>query len=573
MSIKTKVALGVALLFTMIILVSGLGIYYLNDLASNSEKILKNNYETLEYTKGIIRNIDSLRTDSATAMRRIEAYIHSQEQNVTEPGERELTSDLRIHIERLKNSGMADSTIVQIRSLCLAIQDTNMQAIVRKSAASQENAGNASTYLVVIGTICTLIAFTFIINFPGYIADPITQLTRSIQSIANKDYEERLHFSRNDEFQTLGTAFNQMVEKLDEYEHSHLARILFEKKRIETIINRMTDPVIGLDERDRVIFANDEALRLLHLRHAEVIDRYAPDLAVNNDLFRSLIRQPKSKDEASALIRSIVEGRENFFSREATTIHYTPTGESDTVKVGQVILLKNVTAYKELDLAKTNFIATISHELKTPIASIQMCVRLMRDTRVGPLNEEQQNIIGTLNDEITRLSKITGELLDLSQVETGNIKLDIRRTDPKDIVPLALEAVRFQAERKHVILRPQVSDHLPFIQADLDKTTWVLVNLLTNAIRYSPENGTVEIQCQPVQNAVQFTVRDQGPGIDKRYIGRLFEKFYQVPGTPSGSGLGLAISREFIEAQQGTITVTSELGKGSAFAFILPAVV
>jgi two-component system, NtrC family, sensor histidine kinase KinB len=572
MSIKTKVALGVALLFTMIIVVSAVGIYYLNDLAGDSQNILKNNYETLEYTKRITRNIDSLQVDSATAMTRIETNLRRQEQNVTEAGEREATSALRVQVERLKNAGLADSTIVQVRTLCLAIQDMNMQAIVRKNSALQDSAGSASTYLIVIGTVCTLIAFTFIINFPGYIADPIAQLTRSIQSIANKDYEERLHFDRNDEFETLGTAFNQMVEKLDEYEHSNLAKILFEKKRIEAIINRMTDPVIGLDERDRVIFANDEALRLLHLRQTDVIDHYAPDLAVNNDLFRSLIRQPQNKGEASTLIRSVVDGKENFFSREATIIHYTPTGESDTIKVGQVILLKNVTSYKELDLAKTNFIATISHELKTPIASIQMCVRLMRDTRVGTLNEEQQNIISTLNDEITRLSRITGELLDLSQVETGNIKLDIRRTDPKDIVPLALEAVRFQAERKHVILQTHIDSNIPPIQADLDKTTWVLVNLLTNAIRYSPENGTVYIQCHHIDNSIQFVVKDQGPGIDKKYLGRLFEKFYQVPGTPSGSGLGLAISKEFIEAQQGTITVASELGQGSAFSFSLPAV-
>lgn len=570
MSIKTKVALGVALLFAMIMVVSGLGIYFLNDLAGDSQNILKNNYETLEYTKSIIRNTDSLRTDSATSMARIEANLHRQEQNVTEPGERELTSALRVHVERLKNTGLADSTVTQVRSLCLAIQDMNMQAIVRKNSTSQENAGSASTYLIVIGTICTLIAFTFIINFPGYIADPITQLTRSIQSIANKDYEERLHFDRNDEFKTLGTAFNQMVEKLDEYEHSNLAKILFEKKRIETIINRMTDPVIGLDERDRVIFANDEALRLLHLKQDEVIDHYAPDLAVNNDLFRSLIRQSQNKGEASSLIRSIVDGKENFFSREATIVHYTPTGESDTVKVGQVILLKNVTSYKELDLAKTNFIATISHELKTPIASIQMCVRLMRDARVGTLNEEQQNIISTLNDEITRLSRITGELLDLSQVETGNIKLNIRRTEAKDIVPLAIEAVRFQAERKHISLRTHVTNNIPAIQADLDKTTWVLINLLTNAIRYSPEHGTVEIQCEQRSNQVYFTVKDEGPGIDKKYIDRIFDKFYQVPGTPSGSGLGLAISKEFIEAQLGRITLTSTPGKGSVFSFQLP---
>jgi len=358
-----------------------------------------------------------------------------------------------------------------------------------------------------------------------------------------------------------------MAEKLDEYEHSNLAKILFEKKRIETIINRMTDPVIGLDEHDKVIFANEPALNLLNLSSADVMDRYAPDVAVNNDLFRSLIRHNQPAE--SALIKAVISGKENYFSKESITIHHTPTGETDTMKIGQVILLKNITSYKELDLAKTNFIATISHELKTPIASLQMCTRLLQDKRVGELNEEQHNIIRTLDDEVTRLSKITNELLDLSQVETGNIKLNIRKADAGDIIHLAAEAVKFQAERKHVAITVEPFSDIPSLQADLDKTTWVLVNFLTNAIRYSPENETVTVRCKSENGAIIFSVEDHGPGIEEKYLGRIFEKFFQVPGTPSGTGLGLAISKEFIEAQGGKIKVDSHIGKGSVFSFEL----
>jgi signal transduction histidine kinase len=345
---------------------------------------------------------------------------------------------------------------------------------------------------------------------------------------------------------------------------------LFEKKRIETIINRMTDPVIGLDEKDKVVFANDQALNLLNLTNKDVIDRYAPDIAVNNDLFRNLIRQNGLPSETPALIKAVVGGKENYFSKEMIAVNYTPTGEKGVVKIGQVILLKNITTYKELDLAKTNFIATISHELKTPIASLQMCVKLLQDDRVGILNEEQQNILRTLNDEILRLSRITNELLDLSQVETGNIKLNIKKADPKDIVAMATEAVKFQAERKLLEIDVQIPKDLPDIQADIDKTTWVLVNFLTNAIRYSPERNKVILKCETSDGKVNFSVEDHGPGIEKKYIDRLFEKFFQVPGTPSGTGLGLAISKEFIEAQHGEIRVTSEIGKGSNFSFSLP---
>jgi NtrC-family two-component system sensor histidine kinase KinB len=191
---------------------------------------------------------------------------------------------------------------------------------------------------------------------------------------------------------------------------------------------------------------------------------------------------------------------------------------------------------------------------------------------VGTLNGEQQNIARTLSDEVIRLSKITNELLDLSQVETGNIKLEIRKVDPKEIIRRAREAVEFQAERKQVEMQVEAIEDVRAVQADLEKTTWVLVNFLTNAIRYSPENGKVVVRCLPENGTVSFSVEDQGPGIEKKYVSRIFEKFFQVPGTPSGTGLGLAISKEFIEAQGGSINVNSEPGRGSNFSFSLPGV-
>ncbi|MBA4055029.1 MAG: PAS domain-containing sensor histidine kinase, partial [Marivirga sp.] len=375
-------------------------------------------------------------------------------------------------------------------------------------------------------------------------------------------------FDRKDEFEELAQAFNQMAEKLDEYEHSNLAKILFEKKRIETIINRMSDPVIGLDESNKIIFANEKATDLLNLNHSEILDHYAPDVALNNDLFRNLIKQEEK--ESGSLIKAVVSGKENYFTKENINVSFVPTGEKEKVSIGKLILLKNVTSYKELDLAKTNFIATISHELKTPIASLQMCVKLLRDERIGALNPEQTSIIKTLYDEVIRLTKITNELLDLSQVESGNIKLNIKKTDPKDVIDLALEAVRFQAERKHVVIDVAISDDVTDIQADIDKTTWVVVNLLTNAIRYSPEDRTVHVKCERANGMIRLSVTDEGPGIDDKYRNRIFEKFFQVPGTPTGTGLGLAISKEFIEAQGGDINVTSEQGKGSSFYFTLP---
>jgi NtrC-family two-component system sensor histidine kinase KinB len=236
-----------------------------------------------------------------------------------------------------------------------------------------------------------------------------------------------------------------------------------------------------------------------------------------------------------------------------------------------VILLKNITPFKELDLAKTNFIATISHELKTPIASLQMGAKLLQDPRVGPLNDEQSRIVHTVNDETQRLMKITGELLDMAQVETGNIKLNLTTVRANDLIEQACEAVKFQAEQRHIKLHLDIPDKPASVQADKDKTIWVLINFLTNAIRHSPENGEVFIRYFDEGERVIFTVKDSGMGIEPKHLEKIFDRFYRVPGSDpkKGTGLGLSICKEFIEAQRGTVSVHSEMGRGSEFSFTL----
>ncbi len=567
MSIKTKVALGVAFLFAVILAIGGMGLYYLHELSQATQNIIRNNYETLEYTQNILKLVNH---DDAGSIDSIEVNLLRQEANITEPNERDATLLLRAAFEKYR-ANPADSIYSRtLQKAALNIHEINMNAIVRKNIVAQETATRVSTYVVVTLSVFAILAFTFIVNFPGYIANPIVQLTSSIKSIADKNYEERLHFDRNDEFEELAQAFNQMAEKLDEYEHSNLARAIFEKRRIETIINLMRDPVIGLDDHKKVIFANDQALVLLNIAKEKLVGRYAPDVALENDLLRNLIREGTSKDSESNLIKIVVAGKENYFAKETIIVRYTPTGEKNIALIGQVLLLKNVTPFKELDLAKTNFMATISHELKTPIASLQMCTKLLLDKRVGELNDEQENLTITMRDEITRLSKITHELLDLAQVETGNIRLQIKPVDPLTLLHAAKDAVNTQAQRKHITIAIEAQDNIPPIQADNDKTTWVLVNFLTNAIRHSHEHGNIVMRCGQHANTIRFSIQDFGTGIAPEYMDRLFEKFFQAPGTSSGSGLGLAISREIIESQNGKIFAASEPEKGSVFSFELP---
>jgi len=585
MNIKTKISLGLFFLFAVILIVGGISIYYLREISDDAKNIIKANYESIGYMQGMTGALDSLQKDSGS-ISRLAKNLKAQEGNVTELGEMEETIRLANLVKEL-NAKFSDSLSREIRHSILKITDLNLKAIIHKNALAEETAHQATVYLIIIVTICFLVSFSFILNFPGYIANPIAQLTASIKAIADRNYEERLQFNRNDEFEELAQAFNSMAEKMDEYEHSNLANLLFEKKRIETIINRMNDPVIGLDDKRYIIFANTEAIELLNKKEEELVGHYAPDVAVTNDLLRRLIQDIVSftfgnNGSASASssvnfekpdkpIKIFAHGKESYFTREIIPISITHTGEKEPVSIGTVILLRNITPFKELDLAKTNFIATISHELKTPIASLQMGAKLLQDSRVGQLNEEQVRIVQTVSDETQRLMKITGELLDMAQVETGNIKLNLTSVSSNDLIEQACEAVKFQAEQRNIQLHVEISGKASFVQADKDKTIWVLINFLTNAVRHSPENGDVFIRCLPEKESVRFSVKDSGMGINPKHLEKIFDRFYRVPGSDpkKGTGLGLSICKEFIEAQRGSVSVRSELGKGSEFSFLL----
>src|SRR5260221_9106827 len=571
--IKTKLAMGLAFLFGVAVVVGALGAYYLNALSNDAREILKDNYESIEFMQNIHVALDQKKYDS------IEKNLKDQENNISETGESELTKQLRSQFEALKNNPADTSLVPSVRATLYGLTRINMEAIVRKNNLAQETADKALFYIGIIGSLCFIFTFAFIVNFPGYIANPIKELADGIKAISNKNYDERLHFESGDEFGELAEAFNSMAQKLDEYEHSNLAQILFEKKRIETIINKMNDPIIGLDEKKKVLFANTEAIKILGMDGKNLVGHYAPDGAVKNDLLSNLIKGIMEgkvfQEEPQPFLKIFNEGKESYFTRETLKMTSIPTGEKKGISIGYVIILKNITAFKELDLAKTNFIATVSHELKTPIASIQMCSQLMEDERIGSLNEEQKRIIKTVNEETSRLLKITGELLDLAQVETGNIQMQYQALKPKQIVDYAYDALKFQAGQKQIHLEVHAPEDLPAVKADLEKTSWVLVNFLSNAIHYSPEKSTVILRARRDTGHIVFSVQDFGKGIDAKHREHVFDKFYKVPESDpsrSGTGLGLAISKDFITTQGGRIWVESEIGKGSTFNFELNVV-
>ena len=566
MRIKTKLNLGVGVLFLLIIILSILSAFYIYSIKKDTQNIIKANYETLEYSRNMLLALDEIKEKDSKSVAFFEVNLKKQLSNITEIGENKATYKLRDNFNSLKTNMLNDSIKFQIHQNIFEIMKLNMDAIKQKSDVAKKTAETANFWVIIIGTLCFLIAFNLLVNLPNNIANPIKELTTSIQEIANKNYSERVHFIDHNEFGDLADSFNTMAEKLEEYNSTNLFKLLFEKKRLETLINNMHDPIIGLDNEDSILFVNNEALKIIGLKKEDVIGKSALKLALENDLIRTLLNT-KNSSHKSAPIKIFADGKESYFETETVNITITPTGEDKTIDIGDVIILRNITIFKELDFAKTNFIATVSHELKTPISSIKFSLQLLEKAETGDINEDQKQLIESIKDDSQRLLKITGELLDISQLETGNIHLSIEKSNPYQIVNYAVDAIKVQAEQKQIEIIIETENDLPEVKADSEKTGWVLINFLTNAITYSSSNSQILVKLKKEKNQVVFQVIDNGKGIDKRYQSKVFDKYFQIPGSnKSGTGLGLAISKEFIEAQNGSIAIESELGLGSTFS-------
>ena len=564
LKIKTKLTIGIGLLFAMIVLLGGLSVKNIYNMATDTQNILADNYNSLLYSRRMLDALEHIDTDSLARFEFIK-NLELQKKNITEIDENVATTHLISRYDEMMRN-MNDTTIQQVRASLSNVMNLNMAAIYRKSQVADRTSNSAIVWIWIIGVSCIIVAFVFLIRLPRSINAPIGKLTGGIMEIANHNYEKRLDLGKNDEFSEVAKSFNRMAERLTEYRKSTLDDIIQGKKYIEAIVNSITEPIIGLDGDRSILFINNEALTILNLKRENVIGKSAAELALKNDLLRRLVRELIQPDDKKEPLKIYADNKESFFQAKYIPIYVTDANANPNQYVGDVILLKNITEFKELDSAKTTFISTISHELKTPISAIMMSLKLLEDKRVGDMNEEQKALSQSIKESSDRLLEITGELLKMTQVETGKLQLNPKITKPVELIDYAIKANRVQAERFNCHVEVDYPEKISKLFVDSEKIAWVLTNLLSNAIHYTPENGRIIIGAREFDKSVEIYVQDFGKGIDPRYHQSIFDRYFRVPGTKvQGSGLGLAISKDFVEAHGGTIRVESEVGKGSTF--------
>lgn len=577
MNIKTKLNLGIGLLFTLIILLAFLSIKQINSLSTASENIIKDNKETIGYTKNMLKALSEIE-ENEQALKTFEINLLKQKSNITEIGEKELTQSLSENFYLWMQNQKDEETLVNLHSTLFEIMNLNLNAIELKNIIAGNIAKKAILIISMLSLFCFIIALILFLKLPGNISNPIQQLVKSIRQIADNDYSQRVNFEGHNELGELAVSFNSMASKLEKYNKSSIAKLLAEKKITATLINQIHYPIIGFDTAMKVNLVNDEFLSISDLSYQDLIGANILEIATLNELISQIImdgsfnKNISSKNDTNTRIHLEIRGKDIYFEKEIQEIKLAHHNDVNEHLMGYVVVLKNVTKYMELDLAKTNFIATVSHELKTPVSAIKFSLQLLENEKTGLLNQEQFELIKSCEEDVDNLLKIISELLNLAQVETGNIQLNIIPVNLEDILRYALNNSKSVANQKNIVFEINIPSDLPKVIADKEKTAWVITNIISNAIRYSNENSKIVISASKMKNKVALSIRDFGSGIESQYISRVFDRYFTVPGTnKEGSGLGLTLSKEFVEAQGGEIYVESEFGVGSVFSLILNA--
>jgi two-component system, NtrC family, sensor histidine kinase KinB len=621
-SLKTKLLLAQAPLAIVLVLVGVLSATVTGRLGTESRLILADNYRSVlaaQRMKEALERVDSNAlymlaghvNDASAGIARnrdvFEAELRVQEGNITETGETEITSRLRTAWDAYRQAidvyrrldareqrdrayfGTVQPAFMLVKKHADEILALNQDTMVRKSdraAATAKRFERIVTAAVVFGAILGLLASTWLI---ARTLRPLGVVAAAVRRFGEGDLRARADVRGEDEIAAVAAEVNRMAERLEQYRASSLGELLQAQQGAQAAIDGLPDPVLLLDASGHVQGANAAAGRLLGVAAERAGDeayaRTEPGVRAVIDRLRAHVLGGKGPYvpvgfEEALRVASTPEGERVFIPR-AMPLY----GESGAV-TGAALIIQDVTRLFRFDELRSDLVATVAHEFRTPLTSLRMALHLCTEEVVGPLTPKQSELLHAAREDCERLQTIVDDLLNLARLESGRIDLHKRRVEPKAIVDGIIDVHRAAAEQASLTLRSEVFPSLPEVFADPDRLQLVFSNLVTNAIRHSPAGAEIVIRAieEPTREAasrersnghahVRFEIADRGPGIPSEHQAGLFEKFVRVPGSPEGgSGLGLFIAKGLVQAHGGEIGIDSEAGRGATFWFTIPVV-
>ncbi len=464
-------------------------------------------------------------------------------------------------------------TFLPVRELSARLHDLNQRAMVEASNSARNQATRALWSVGLLGLTALGLGLLFSFVLSRRLSRPLSDLSHAAARIAEGDYDVEVPALSADELGTLIGRFNVMSERLRSYRNLNVDRLMTEQKRSEAILRSISDGIVVFDADLGVLTLNPAAETALGLALEDVEGRPLADV-ISDTRIAQFVRDTVETGHPPTLSDA---DPHLVILREDINRHYqcvvTPVRSISGRLLGAVLLLHDVTLFKELDRLKSDFVATASHELRTPLTSISMSIGLLQERMADRLDERELALLNVAGEEVARLRELVSDLLDLSRIEAGRMDLTLEdAVSVRELIHRAVESFAAQAAEKEIRLEEAGEEQIPPVRADPDRVLLVLNNLIDNALRYTPKDGQVCVSAEVVGRAVHVSVKDTGEGIPDEFLDKVFDKFVQVKGktTAGGSGLGLAIAREVVHAHGGAIWVETTPGIGSVFTFSLP---
>jgi signal transduction histidine kinase len=608
LSLRGRIVLTLVPLLALLAGLGAAGIVLLQRLGGRADAILRENYDSVKYMERLgeaLERIDSAFLFALLGDRERQArdqyeehwkhfryYLDRQRGNITLPREQEQTDRLAALSDAYRREGDAFfargdlsarkaayfgaggtpgllDRFKQLKDASGAILRMNQTHMEQTSREARETASASLFWFAAALAGVAAVGAALAVRTARALLEPIRAVTASAIAIGAGDLDQLVPVVADDELGQLAGAFNTMAHQLRDYRRSQQAAIVRAQQTSQATVDAFPHPVLVVDHEGRVETANPAARRLLGVAPDARALPWQPPEPLRQPLGDALLHQrdylPHGFDHTFPLRAG---GEELVVLPRVLTIR-----DAAGRTLGAAVLLEDVTRFRLLDQVKSNLVATVSHELKTPLTGIRLAVHLLIEEAVGPLTPKQLELLLDARDNTERLLTMINNLLDLARLEGGRPWLQMRPEAPDRLMSAAAEALRPRADEKGVVLVVEAPPGLPPVAADADKLGHALHNLLDNALRYTDAGGRVTLSARAADGAVTLSVADTGAGIPPEHLPHVFDRFFRVPGQsqPGGSGLGLAIVREIVTAHGGSVTCDSGSGRGTRFDITLPA--
>ena len=586
-SLRTRIRNGTLIMLALVMLLGAYTLPRLYSLGGAIRNTLYRNYVSIDAAQHMHAALNRLQLAERDGKARSELsatqsdfmhYMDIEDHDYTEIGEPELAHDIRARGDQLFAAIASSPPGVRHDDLFDALNH-RLDDLIQMNKAAMFRADSRSSrisrrlaYEYTGGLLAVLLFGAALAWGLGYrLAKPLSELADRLRGVSQRKSQVRLGPQTLAELESVAREFNQMAERLEQYDKLNVERLVYEKSKTEAIIESLEDGVVLIDSAGIVAHINEIASLIMGLEPGEALGSPFDDLSSNHphylrvrDALRTLRKSGPLEQRIEVQLH--VRGRDHSY-----VLKPVPLRESDGRTLGTLLILQDVTYLRDQDRARTNLVATLSHELRTPLTSLALSAELLRrdETSFAP---KQRELLHAILEECTRMRQLTDNLLNLARGEIPSISVQRQRIDVARIAEDAVHRFGFQADEKHVTLTAKIAS-TPEIIGDPVKLSWVVANLIGNALRYTPEGGTIEVTTRPGANQARLEVADSGPGISPELRDYIFERFAQYGANEiekGSAGLGLAIVKDIVEAHGGRIYVESNNGHGSRFIVELP---